>query len=295
MEQINYVPNAQAQADKPKTVCLAIAREPGDLAGNTFFSDVLCGISDMAKQAGHNVLFSLSYTMEEQVEKCAKLFKEKLADGFIFTSVLSSDKDLLLQNMLRKKIPFVLIGKSLTHKVFSVHNDNMRDSYMATSYLIHKGYKNIVLLTPNVKQDVMHDRIHGYQRAIEENGLDPASSHVVYCDEDEAGVGRALEGILEEGTPFDAIMTMESMMSLSALKFCQSRGRRVPEDTGILCFNNAAYLDKISPSITCVDLNPTLLGSEAFKLLQDIMDASPPDRVPKSVTLPSEIVERKST
>ena len=84
-------------------------------------------------------------------------------------------------------------------------------------------------------------------------------------------------------------------MSLSALKFCQSRGRRVPEDTGILCFNNAAYLDKISPSITCVDLNPTLLGSEAFKLLQDIMDASPPDRVPKSVTLPSEIVERKST
>ncbi|WP_240762297.1 LacI family DNA-binding transcriptional regulator [Paenibacillus thalictri] len=295
MEQVNYVPSGQQQAGKSKTVCLAIARTPSDFVGNAFFSDVLCGISDAAKQIEYNVLFSLAYTMEEQIEKCARLYKEKQAGGFIFTSVLSSDKDMLLQKMQELQIPFVLIGKSLTHNVFSVHNDNMRDSYMATTYLINKGYKNILLLTPNVNQDVVHDRIHGYRRAVEEHGLHIASTHVVYCDDDEEGIMRTLERVRQEGIVFDAIMTMENIMSLSALKYCQSKGLRVPEDLGILCFNNAAYLDKLSPSITCVDLNPTLLGAEAFKLLKDIMNAAPADRIHKSVTLPSEIIERNST
>ncbi|GGD84605.1 substrate-binding domain-containing protein [Paenibacillus nasutitermitis] len=134
--------------------------------------------------------------------------------------------------MQDKQIPFVMIGSSLSHSVFSIHNDNMRDSYMATKYMLDNGYRRILLLTPNVKQDVMYDRIHGYQRAIDEMGLDLSSTHIVYCGDGEAEISAALDKITSDGIAFDSIITMDSIMSLSALKYCQSKGMKVPGEVG---------------------------------------------------------------
>lgn len=296
MEQVQYAPSPQSSSSaKTKTICFAVARNPKELIGNPFFSDVLCGISDAAKLYGYHVQFSLFHTMQEQIESCFNLYKQKQVNGFIFTGLLSHDKDLLLRSMQEKQLPFVLIGSSLRHNIFSIHNDNIRDSYMATKYLIDQGYRNILFLTPNAKQDVMNDRIHGYRRAVEEFGLDGSSTPIVYCGDGEKDISDALEKIQRDGVSFDAIMTMENIMSLSALKYCQSKGMKVPEEVGILCFNNAPYLDKISPSITCVDLNPTLLGIEACKLLFDLIEQSEKVIVNKSVKLPSEIIVRETT
>lgn len=295
MEQIQYVPVKSHAQSKSNMISFSIARDPKDMLGNPFFSDVLCGISDAAKRYDYNVQFSLYYNVEEQIEKTIKLFKQKQADGFIFTSVLSSDKELLLKSMQEKEIPFVIIGSSLNHNIFSVHNDNIRDSYMATKYLIGKGYREILFLTPDLKKDVMYDRVLGYHRAIQELEQEMYSTHVVYSSNDEAEMAKVLDKVIEDGVTFDAIITMESIMSLNAMKYCQSRNMSVPEDVGILSFNNAPYLDKISPSITGVNLNPTLLGAEAFQLLIDLIDTEPKAMVQKSVTLPSEIIERQST
>ncbi|CAH1217457.1 HTH-type transcriptional repressor PurR [Paenibacillus plantiphilus] len=296
MEQINYVPTQSSIAQsKPGTISFSIARNPIYKLTNPFFSDVLFGISNAARRYDYNVNFQMAHTVEEQIANCIKLYKGKQVDGFIFTSVLRSDKDLLLKSMLDREIPFVMIGTSLNHHVFSIHNDNIRDSYMATKFLIEKGYQKILFLTNQLKQDVMYDRIHGYQRAVEEHGLDTAASHVVYSENEENDITRVLDATLEEGVTFDAIMTMESMMSLSALKYCQSKGMSVPEDVGILCFSNAPYLEKMSPSITGVNLNPDLMGAEAFQLLYDLIHDKPKASVKKSVTLPSEILERQST
>ncbi|WP_410767934.1 LacI family DNA-binding transcriptional regulator [Fontibacillus sp. BL9] len=298
MEELKYVPNINAQSlssNRSRTICFSIARNPKEILGNSFFSDVLCGISDAAKLQDYNLQFALFHTIEEQMEKCVKLYRQKQVDGFIFTSIRSSDKDILLKGLKAKHIPFVMIGSSLSHSALSIHNDNVRDSYISTKYLVDKGYRRILFLTPSLKQDVIYDRIHGYQRAIEESGLDLSPEYIVYCGDEEDEVTQALEQVEKEGISFDSIITMESIMSLSALKYCQAKGKKVPEDVGILCFNNAPYLDKVSPSISCIDLNPILLGNEAFKLLLDLIEQPSSSFVNKSITLPSQIIERQST
>ncbi len=298
MEQMNYVPNAHAQSlslKKTNTICFTIARNPREILGNSFFSDVLYGISDAAKLQNYNLQFAIFHTFEEQMASCIKLFKKKQVDGFIFTSVLSQDKDELLQNMQKYRIPYVLIGSNMSHNMFSIHNDNIRDSYMATRYLLDKGYRKMLLLVPNLKQDVIYDRVHGYKRAVKEAGLELSHTHIVPCSDDESDLNRTLDELRERGVSFDSIMTMDSITSLSALKYCQTNGLRVPEEVGILCFNNAPFLDKVSPSVSCVDPNPHLLGSEAFKMLMDLIDPPPGSVVNKSILLPSTILERQST
>ncbi|MDU4698007.1 MAG: LacI family DNA-binding transcriptional regulator [Paenibacillus sp.] len=298
MEELKYVPNINAQSlssNKSRTVCFSIARNPKEILGNAFFSDVLFGVSEAAKLQNYNLQFAFFHTIEEQMEKCLKLYRQKQADGFIFTSIRSADKDYLLNSMQVKQIPFVMIGNNLSHNVLSVHNDNVRDSYTATKYLLDKGYRQILFLTPNLKQDVIYDRIHGYQRAVEEKGIRPSSDYIIYSGDEEDEVMEALMQADQTGLPFDSIITMESIMSLSALKYCHIRGKKVPEEIGILCFNNAPYLDKVSPAISCIDLNPVLLGAEAFNLLLDRMENPADSFVNKGITLPSKIIERQTT
>lgn len=294
MEQIQYVPVHSQANDKSGTIGFSIARDPKDMLDNVFFSNVLCGISDAVKKFGYNVQFSLYYNIEELIEKSIDLFKKKQVNGFVFTSIFSSDKDLLLKSMQESHVPFVMIGSSLNQNVLSVHNDNIRDSYMATKYLLDKGYRKILFLTPDLKQDFTYDRIHGYQRAIEESE-ETDFTNIIYCDNEELDITKALDKAIEEEVSFDAIITMEPIASLITLKYCQNKKMRVPEDVGILTFNNVTYLDKVAPSITGLNLNPSALGTEAVQLLSELMDSKPPAWVHKSVTLPSEIIERQST
>lgn len=295
IQKLNYIPNISSMTDRSFTFSFTLTRSLAELRGNTFFSDVLYGISQGAKDYDCNIQFSLFDSVQEQINKCKKLFKQKKVDGFIVTSILSSDKDMLIKTMLEEQIPVILIGSSLTHNILSIHNDNVRDSYMATTYLIDKGYSNIVLLTNEAKQDVVYDRIHGYRRAIEENGLSLASTHVLYTDGLDANISETLNQAQKEGVVFDAIIAMNSIMSLGVLDYCQSRGIRIPDDMGIMCFNDAPYLDMISTAITSVDLNPLLLGSEAFQLLYNFVQEHSKQSVNRNVTLPSRIIERNST
>lgn len=294
MEQVNYVPVQSQSQSKSGTISFSIARDPKDMLENLFFTNVLCGISDAAKKLDYNIQFSLYSNIEEQIEKSIQLFKKKQVNGFIFTSILSPDKDMLLKSMQDHQIPFVMIGSSLNYSVFSVHNDNIRDSYMATKYMLDKGYRNILFLTPNLKQDFTYDRIHGYQRAIEES-TETTFTNIIYCSNEELDITNALDRVIESGIHFDAILTMESIASLIAMKYCQSKNMKVPEDVGILTFNNATYLDKVAPSITGMNLNPIALGAEAFQLIHELIDTTASTSVQKIVTIPSEIIERQST
>lgn len=295
IQQLNYVPYASAAADRSFTFSFSLTKSLDELRGNTFFNDVLYGLSQGAKEHDCSIQFSLFDSVEEQIDKCKKWYQQKKADGFIVTSLLSSDKDLLIRTMLEEQIPVILIGSSLTHNILSIHNDNVRDSYMATKYLIDKGYSNIVLLTNEAKQDVVYDRIHGYRRAIEENGLSLASTHVLYMNGKDEDASETLDRAQREGVVIDAIIAMDSIMSLGVLNYCQSRGIRVPDEMGILCFNDAPYLGKTATPITSVDLNPLLLGSEAFQLLYRFVQDQARPTVNRNVTLPSRIIERRST
>ncbi|MNB76195.1 HTH-type transcriptional regulator MalR [compost metagenome] len=296
IQQLNYTPNASSlNTDRSFTFGFCLTKSLAELRGNTFYSDVLYGISQSAKDFDCNIQFSAFDSVEEQIAQCKKWIKQKKVDGFLITSLLSSDKDPLISALLEEEIPVVLIGRSLTHNILSIHNDNVRDSYMAHKYLIDKGYTNIVLLTDEAKQDVVSDRIHGYRIAMEEHGINTSSTPVLYTDGDGHHISETLKQAKRDGIEIDAIITMNSLMSLSVLNYCQNESIRVPDDLGIMCFNDAPYLDKISTPITSVDLNPFLIGSEAFYLLFNFVEGNSKQSVSRNVTLPSQIIERKST
>lgn len=165
-----------------------------------------------------------------------------------------------------------MIGRTFRHDVFSVHNDNLRDGFMAARHLIDAGYRKLVVLTQDTKLDVFAARISGYRQAVQQVGLDAGPERIVQAGPEEEDIMDALQRLLDEGIAVDSVITMDSVMSLSVLKFCQLTGLRVPQEVGIIGFNDAPYLVKVSPTLSCVEMNGANLGAEAFHLLNEIMN-----------------------
>lgn len=277
------------------TICLTIARNSTDIFGNPFFDSVLYGVSSTVEQHGMDLQLAVFHSVDRQIEKCLQLYKQNRIDGLILTGILSDDKDRLLRAFHKEHIPFVMIGCTFRHDVFSVHNDNMRDGYMAARHLIDAGYQHPVVLTQDTKLDVFAARISGYSQAVQQAGLDACAERIVQVGSEEEDVMDALQCLLDEGIAVDSVIAMDSVMSLSVLKFCQLNDLRVPEDVGIIGFNDAPYLVKVSPTLSCVEMNGANLGAEAFHLLNEIIIEPRTMSLKKNVTLPSRLIIRQST
>lgn len=297
IRKTNYVRpgGAKPLVGGSRTICLTIARNSTDIFGNPFFDSVLYGVSSTVEQHGMDLQLAVFHSVDRQIEKCVQLYKQQKIDGLILTGILSVDKDRLLRTFHEEHIPFVMIGRTFRHDVFSVHNDNLRDGFMAARHLIDAGYRKLVVLTQDTKLDVFAARISGYRQAVQQVGLDAGPERIVQAGPEEEDIMDALQRLLDEGIAVDSVITMDSVMSLSVLKFCQLTGLRVPQEVGIIGFNDAPYLVKVSPTLSCVEMNGANLGAEAFHLLNEIMNEPQAMSLKKNVTLPSKLMIRQST
>ncbi|NKI24318.1 LacI family transcriptional regulator [Paenibacillus dendritiformis] len=299
IRELGYVPSPKAKPHGKdavsRTICYTIAREPSEIFGNPYYSNVLLGLSNATQKYGYDLQISAFRSVDQQIEKCLSLYRNKKVDGFILSGVMSADKSSLIQTLQQHSIPFVMIGRSLQHNIFCIHSDNFRDGYVTAQHLLDQGYRRIVFLTESLDVDVVRDRIGGYKQALHSSGLEAGDDGVVLCGSIEADMIAALDEYGSGGSSFDAIIAADSVLALGVLKYCRDRNLRVPEDVGIIGFNDAAFLNKISPSISCTTIRGEHLGLEALEMLIELMDD--PERINqnKTVTLPSELIVRQST
>lgn len=99
-----------------------------------------------------------------------------------------------------------------------------------------------------------------YLEICGEHSLDRFRNHIHY------GYQSTL-GLLQRDEELDAIFAINDEMALGALRACVEAGLRVPEDVGIIGFDNLE-LDACLPiSLSSVQQPKFEMGSEAAKLL----------------------------
>ncbi|WP_372637156.1 LacI family DNA-binding transcriptional regulator [Cohnella sp.] len=298
MRELGYAPDnggPNALSRRSRTICYTIARDPNEIFGNPYYSSVLIGLANATQNFGYNLQISAIRSVEKQIEKCLSLYKSKKVDGFILSGVLSSDKSSLIESLQDHAIPFVMIGRSLQHNIFCIHSDNYRDGYITAQHLLDEGYQRIVFLTGSVNVDIMRDRIGGYKQALHDSGLSSGDEGVILCGPEEAEMIAALDRYVDNGGEFDAIIAADSVWALGVLKYCRDRGLRVPQDVGVIGFNDAPFLLRISPTISCTTIGGENLGLETLDMLIELMDDPTRINKNKTVTLPSELIVRQST
>ena len=177
------------------------------------------------------------------------------------------------QELLRLNIPIVTVYNRLSDKFIHVDVDGrliMRD---AVHRIVEKGYGRIAYLdmgygTERAVQNnrySMNQRRLGYEDGIREEDL---GEPVIFsrCD------WEMLQTFLQEGPGKPAILCSFDNLAIRVLNLLRSHGVSVPEEVGVMGFDNIPILDSISPRLCSVDCEIKELGVKAFSALLQLIN-----------------------
>jgi DNA-binding LacI/PurR family transcriptional regulator len=289
----NYRPDVRARSLRNRhtgLIGLVLNRPTGGLADDPFFSSLVAEIIDYLSGKPFHLCLEMVPSTLGQTVIYDEMLRSRRVDGLIL--VESEARDERIAKLQRDHFPFVLIGNPLTSgEVLSVDNDNVFAGELATEHLLNSGFKRVGFLGGRRGVTVSDDRIAGYQRAVRGRQDDHLIWHAGF------GCGAAKQAalnILSGSNRPDALVVLDDFMALGVVLASRALGLRIPDDLGLIAFNNSNLCDLLECGLSSVSLNISSIVEAACEQLLAAIEAREPSR-PRRVIVPCELHVRGSS
>ncbi len=143
----------------------------------------------------------------------------------------------------------------------------------ATRHLLDQGRRTIGVITGPVTWWEARERYKGWKETLVRAGLTPSRSLVVAGDWSAASGEQGMRQLLERQPNLDAVFACNDQMALGALGAIYSAGRRVPQDVGIVGFDNTPESAYFLPPLTTVHQHLVDVGRAAVQTLHQLVQA----------------------
>ena len=268
-EELNYQPNKLALSLRQKQT-----HTIGVIVPNLDYvlSLMVRGIDEVALEAGFTVMVCQSNESFGREILNTRRLLESLVDGFII-SVSSESKSFdHFKKIQERNLPVVVFDRVTPHlNAPSVRIDNEEGGFLATEHLIEQGYKRIAALAGPENLGVSNSRLDGYLTALKKHRIKKDPELIVHCDFNQDYAYFATLELLAMKKRPDAIFTISDRMAIGAMLAIKKKGLRMPEDIGLVGFNNEPVTSLVTPSISSVDMPSFELGKAAAKLFIETM------------------------
>ncbi len=263
----NYKPNNIALSlknKKTKTIGIIIPE-----IVHHFFATVISGIEQVANECGYNVIVCLS---DESFDK-EVINMEMLANGSTDGFIMSLSKETQqkrdfhhLQEVINQGMPVVLFDR-ISNDIMcdKVIIDDQLAAYEATNFLISKGLKKIALLTTVDYVSVGKLRTDGYLNVLHDHGIEVDESLIIRIEDTEHCDEKINE--LLENQSIDAILAVNELFAVTAIKLAMSKGIKIPEDLSVVAFTDGIISKYSTPTITTISQNGIKMGRKAAEIL----------------------------
>jgi len=263
-KELGYIRNAAAVALRTKktgTIGVVIADNR-----NPFYAEVLNGMEEAAREKNYHIILANTQRDYRKEEDAINLLLAKRVDGLLITPVQDKDDD--VKNLIDANIPFVVVGRDFKNiEVDAIYNDEVKGGFLATEYLIKKGHKRIALIDGFLYKSPAKGRLEGYKKALRKYRIPLDESLISVGDINiEDGYERTKQ-MLEKNLDFTAIFAYNDMMAFGAMQAIKEKGLRIPEDIGLVGYDDIPFSSLISPALTTIRLKKQELGAESVKLL----------------------------
>ena len=288
IDEHNYTPNVIAKGlAQNKTYNLAVVM-PGDyeLIDLPFFQNCIMGIQEIASSFDYDMLLTVCNNAD--VTKLERIVRNRKVDGVIL--LRSFVKDVQIEYLQGKNIPFVVAGTSNYKGVVQVDNDHQAACKELTSILLMKKMKKIALIGGNEEHNVTQSRLKGFRAAFTELKL-PVDEKLIYMNLDNSVL---LEDKIDEiiREKVDCIVCMDDAICMKVLYKLQKEEIVVPKQIRVASFYNSTVLETHTPSITSLDFDAKELGMLTCRTLLDMIKG---ENVKEKMLLGYEVRLREST
>jgi len=235
IKEFDYTPNEIARSLRSKT-SMTIGLIVPDIS-NEFFALVSKGAEAVAKNHGYLIMLCNSDYDEKMEKEYLNMLIQKQVDGIVIATVSKDEK--YFEKISRSSIPTVFIDNlpQIDRNYNFVTIDNEKAAYDLTQHIIDKGYKDISIITGNLKETSALQRLEGWKRAMEDNNLEIKNDYI--------GIGgfrmqtgyTIMKKMLDSNKIPQALMAANNNIAYGAVRAIREKGLRVPEDIYVVCFD----------------------------------------------------------
>lgn len=248
-----------------------------------FLELLFANIGQAARERDCDVL--LSHVTPTSLDELLYAMDTSRTEGVIFIGQGAVHGEL---NQLCDHDPrFVVWGAQLPDQTYcSVGSDNRLGGNRAAAHLLRLGRKALLFVGDNTAPET-HQRFHGFLEAHTDAGLPPADDRHVQCHFDAESAATAIQGAIERAVPFDAVVAASDLIALGVIRGLRQAGLSVPDDVGVVGYDNIPASSLTDPALTTVTQNVPLASRLLVGKLLDTQG-----RPGRSVRTPTELIVR---
>ena len=290
-EQWNYRPNPFALSllkNTPRIIGIIVP----DLVTH-FYSSIISGINDVARQNGYSVIITSSYEQYEQELHCVEDLVNMRVEGILAClsqETIDYSHFLSLSDM---DIPLVFFDRvCMPNTIPSVVADNRESALVATKHLLQTGSKRVAFLGGSDHLEIVRQRKAGYLAALAELGI-PVEEELIICEKMTYSEGReGCSRLLSLPAPPDAILAMNDTLAFAAMKEIKKLGLRIPSDISLIGYTDELHSNYVEPALTAVTHQTYKMGEECCSLLLKQIKKR---EKPRQIVVPTHLSVRESS
>lgn len=271
-EELGYRPHFFAQSlVKGKSMSIGVI--VFDIR-NHYFANLVSSIELRAKEKGYFVYLTLTNNEKETEIQCIEHLVNRKVDGIILFSVNKGEE--FKKYLMNLPTKVITIGNKICDELPFIGIDDRQALRDVVHFVEDKGYSNIIYVSPPLAK-----RNQQNMYALEERlkGLLEACHTSLKLNEvtvlDNKHYLERLEKLKSNFPPRTVIICSSDIYVLEVLNHLKAWGIRVPEDVGLMGFDNISILKYVTPSLSTVSYPVEQMGINAVDFLVDDSGSNP--------------------
>jgi len=288
--ELNFVPNISARTLKYGQ-SHAIGVIVPDLT-NPFFSEFLREFEALVSANKQVVLLANAETSVGGALTSVRQLLMRAVDGIV---VLPSLDELEPYQLLKlRKVPTVAIDSRRVDLFFSdvslMHEEGMTQ---AVGYLRSLGHRKIAFIAGSPGLMISKLRLEAFQYSIRKHGLTVRPEYIRHGNYRADGGDRELRHLMLLSDRPTAVIGINDLTALGALRATRALNISVPEDLSIIGFDGIELDELVFPSLTTMSVSRKLMAQSCHDALEELRLKQVGKG--RQIYVPVELIVRQST
>ena len=278
-DELGYRPNQNARRlsiGVPETICYLMPRYSSSIA-QPFVAQLLQGLGEALNKRNWDLLVSHAESSKEELAQIDRLVRSGRVGGLVISRPLKNDPRIrFIQDL---KCPFVVHGRTASCDDYAWYDVDGENAFVTSvNHLVGLGHARVAFVGAPLQYQFAQDRLNGYHRAMQDNGLTVDPDLIQIADFSDEGGEIATNMLLDLPQPPTAIVCVSDTMALGALAAIRARGFVPGRDISVIGYDGLKFGDHANPPLTTMAQPQAHAGRRLGDMLLSIIDGDNPKK-----------------
>lgn len=273
MKKLNYTPNPFARGLTLNTMRVigVVCSDVGD----AFYAKAVSILETELRSHNFDIVLCCTGSGTQPKQKYISDLKNKYVDAMIIIgSPLAATEDIHYLKELAKTTPIITINSNYhLPQGFSIVCDEEDGIFQLVSLLAARGCQSIAYLYDALTHSG-RQKLNGYTKGVTHHQLKQEPQLIQQIDHSLEAASAAIETLLEQQIPIDAIITSEDLLAVGAQRtiLTHEKTTNTKRTIPVIGCNNSVLAECATPTLTSLDNRLDLLCQKAVELCVTLLN-----------------------